>query len=120
MEAKDTVMSDEQILDAMRATIKIVTSDDLSGVDKCDRLIAQAQAPISFKAGEKSGYNKGYAQAEEDLAFLVLELGLDKEIKQTGIQEVVKWIDEHFTEYAWMGTGDWRQIKKRGGYNGQP
>ncbi len=100
MEAKDTVVSSEQKL---KVSDKILTElgNKLSCTSgwKLDNLYAtallQAQAEISFKAGQQSRQDEidllHTIVADKDVAIIdlksLLELG-----KQAGIREVVEWI----------------------------
>ncbi len=89
MEAKDTVMTDEQL-----NKVALSLPYFLSNLRKA----AQVQAEISFKAGERSGWEKGYDAAT--LVFAKAEAGghLDKikaDVKQEGRGEVVEWLVEN-------------------------
>ena len=89
MEARDTVMSDAGIKNSFNPCPKHGEPAPSFG-----QSVAQAQAEISFKAGEDqgyengkvAGYNKGKQEAIES-HFEELRVG-----RKAGIQEVVEWI----------------------------
>ena len=80
MEAKDTVMRE--------MAIRVLYDHDFwgnvmkEGIGKA----LQAQAEISFKAGEEMGYRRGMAESAE-LAEVAVYSG-----KQAEIEEVVEWV----------------------------
>ena len=76
MEAKDTVMNDQQVLDFYYTNRK----KDIS-----EKGLLEAQAEISFKAGR-----------EEERKFILQNTDRDKRARLEGIREVVEFIGEPF------------------------
>ena len=64
--------------------------------DPTEYEIAKVVAGISFKAGERQGYDKGVEDRLREVDALTARL---KTEKQAGMQEVRKWIDKAFKIY---------------------
>ncbi len=99
MEAKYTVMSDQEMMDLDRGEPRACA----------DHAIANRQAEISFKAGTEVGYTDGYTEGR----------GYGK---KAGIKEVVKWIEENAPHYKCSECGyeqhlddDWQAFKESRG-----
>jgi len=86
---KDTVMSNKQILGVFKNTPNL--SDDAKMAMLGGRAVAQAQAEISFKAGQES--------ILEDVSYSL------SSAHQKGIREVVEWIQKE---------GIWAQVPFKG------
>lgn len=96
MEAKDTVMSEEEIKQAVAST------DDKEGMSLAARFylgtlsVAKAQAEISFPLGKQVGFEIGIEQGEangrrEVVEFTTREFGVDwseeeEQLKKWGIK----------------------------------
>ena len=89
MEAKDTVMSPEEIgnlhIGVQEEHRKPVIAEGFKPDSKLFRVIAEAQAEISFKAG--------YELAEEELGKCYAPVFKDG--KQAGVKEVVEFINRY-------------------------
>ena len=92
MEAKDTVMSTEQIKGIFKGKVIFASSPEMEK-EAMANLVAEAQAEISFKAGEQSGYDKGYSQAKADRLFIA------EEHRKAGIREVVEEVEKNPFQY---------------------
>ena len=89
MEAKDTVMKDEEIAGITQKILgdELPELNDYNWtVSDVERAIAQAQAEISFKAGQE----QSTVIAELDAMERGYQAG-----KEDGIKEVVEWIETH-------------------------
>ena len=84
MEAKDTVISDKQLMELAQ-----VPPEDYGAPPywwlKANIRVAQAQAEISFKVGVMESYPDGFLDG-------------GKVGKKAGIEEVVEWIKETFNK----------------------
>jgi len=115
---EDTVMTNKEILEVFRKTPHL--SNDAEMAMLGGRAVAQAQAGISFKAGEQIGFAKGVISRVKELSLLneaeMEELNVQAKVyldavKQTGIKEVAEWVDKNWVDET--NQTQWQAFKDR-------
>lgn len=91
MEAKDTVMSPEELGGIVLATMAEggCIPHEIVAHSTRDLLIARAQAEISFKAGEEQGIKTALKAYESTCESLIVEA------RKAGIREVVEYAEKY-------------------------